>query len=104
MLWQLPEMFTSFDNDSQFSPAITEPVVSAFDELVVSSRAEAEDELKPSLFNHWVTTSTHNLSRLRKLDRGQRTALLRNPLLFAGWGAIGTVEVIGMHYDYFIGD
>lgn len=104
MLWQLPEMFTSFDDDSEFSPGITEPVVSAFDELVVSSKLEPGDELKPSLFNHWVTTSTHNITRFSKLDRGARGALIRNPLLFAGWGAIGTVEVIGMHYDYFIGN
>ena len=104
MLWQLPEMFTSFDDDSEFVPTITEPVVSAFDELVVSSKLEPGDELKPSLFNHWVATSTHNLRAFQNLSRRDRAVLVRNPLLFAGWGAIQTTKVIGMHYDYFIGD
>lgn len=97
-------MFTSFDDDRVFSPGITKPVVSAFEELVVSTNFQPEDELKPSLFNHWITTSTYNLREFSKLSRRERTGLIRNPLLFAGWGAIKTAEVIGLHYDYFIGD
>ncbi len=58
---------------------------------------------RDSLYEHWKKTSFHNLEEFSKLSRREQIYYIKNPHRFAVWGVTHTLEVIGMHYDYFLG-
>ena len=66
------------------------------------SAARDTGESRPTLFEHWKKTSFHNVDRLSQLTRREQIALVKRPYLLAAFGVQGQLEVIEMHYDYFI--
>lgn len=58
---------------------------------------------RDTLFEHWKKTSFHNLDEFSKLSRREQIYYIKNPHRFTIWGVTHTLEVIGMHYDYFLG-
>ncbi len=67
------------------------------------SRYESVDT-KVSLVEHWKDTSFHGVSEFSKLTRREQIAFVKRPYLFGIWGIGKLSEVVGMHYDYFIGE
>ncbi len=57
---------------------------------------------KDSLFVHWLKTSSHPAREFQDLGIRRAIGLVQKPHLFAVWGSGKIVEVIGMHYDYFV--
>lgn len=61
------------------------------------------DEPDRTLFQHWIKTSFHPLREFSDLSTRRQISMLQNPHVFATWGIGKQLEVVGMHYDYFLG-
>ena len=57
---------------------------------------------KASLFAHWQKTSFHHLREFAALPGKRKTGLLTNPRALGFWGITHGLEVVEMHYDYFL--
>ena len=69
-----------------------------------SGRGKAEEaESRPGLFEHAYKTGMHPINEFLNLPRGRQIGYLQKPYVFALWGVQKQIEVIEMHYDYFIG-
>jgi hypothetical protein len=67
-------------------------------------RAKGEEaENRSSLFEHWIETGTYPIREFLDLPPGRQLGYLHKPLAFAWWGVGKQIDVIGMHYEYFIG-
>jgi len=68
-----------------------------------SARSQASSmPQKSSLFAHWRKTSFHQLREFGELPGKRKIGLLTNPRAFGLWGISKGLEVVDMHYDYFI--
>jgi hypothetical protein len=60
------------------------------------------DEPDRTLFQHLVKTTFHPLSEFAEISTKRKIGMLQNPYVFGVWGIGKQLEVVGMHYDYFI--
>ena len=60
------------------------------------------DEPERTLFQHWKKTSFHQLREFAELPTKRKITMITNPYIFTVWGIGKGLEVVGMHYDYFI--
>ena len=60
------------------------------------------DEPERTLFQHLVKTTFHPLSEFSEVSTKRKIGMLQNPYVFGIWGIGKQLEVLGMHYDYFI--
>ena len=57
---------------------------------------------RDSFAEHWLKTGTHNIRAFGEESGKRKIGLIKNPILFGIWGIGQSLEVVGMHYDYFV--
>jgi len=69
----------------------------------VSPRTSAFSDPKLSFSEHWYKTAFHPLREFSKLSTRRQIGIVLNPRIGVPFGIQHGLEVVGMHYDYFLG-